>query len=93
MTVNSQHSSLRSSCSPVLLLKRGCLSYRVIKEAQEASLLSSAVPVCSAVEVHLSGVPEEAAARVVASVQAFAQVSPAVLSTQRGFSALLGPCR
>ena len=36
--------------------------------------MSSAVPAGSAVEVHVSGVPADAAAKLLARVQAFAQV-------------------
>ena len=53
------------------LVKSAC---RVVREAREASALPSAVPACSAVEVHLLSVPDAAAAKLVAHVQAFSQV-------------------
>ena len=47
-----------------------------MREAQEAASLPSAVPACSAVEVQLARVPHEAAAKLVAHVQACSQVLP-----------------
>ena len=57
---------------------RGCelfsIARRVVREAREAASAPSAVPACSAVEVQLAGVPAEAAAKLLARVQAAAQV-------------------
>ena len=58
---------------------------RVMREAQEAAALPSAVPACSAVEVRLSGVPDEAAVKLVAHMQAFGQVQPHSTQTVEPF--------
>ena len=47
---------------------------RVVREAQEAAALPSAVPACSFVEVHIAGVAPEAAEKLLTRIEAFCQV-------------------